>query len=490
MAKTAAQRAARRARRKAVANARATLPNTKLARRIRARTVPVLAPGIVASRTRGATKRKRARKSGPRSSIPGVMSSVSDGVNTGMVWKNSNQVRDFFATRFEKVTDLVSAGTAFAIIQQFYLNPGNVALFPVFSQIAATYEEYICHRLRFWYRGEEYTASGTNVSAGIVVYATNMDPDDSNFGSVNQMENYEGSVSGPPFAGHFCHDVDVVHRSRGRNRAKGDSLSLNQYFVYSSNNQSAPVSGQTKFYDMGNFQCAVNGTQAATTGELWVEHSWTMIRRKQQTPLGQADLSAHYVGLATTANAFTALTQRTNSTVTLTLSANSFVIPSSGRWLVAYSVIAGTSYTGTTLGAGTGATAVTIMDGSSSGGLAYGSATTNFASIGVFDVVGSGTIAIGSPTIVGTTNADLFVTQIPGALGLSEVLKTDADLAAKLADLTNRFDRLNRLVNRAAFVELDSPDDIKESHYVVQGDGKVQVVSRPPGLAIPSPFRR
>lgn len=94
----------------------------------------------------------------PTKSVPGVMSSVSDGLNTGMVWKNSNQVRDHFNRRFEKVADLISPGAAFTILQSLFLNPGNSVLFPVFSQIASTYEEYICHLLRFWYRGESYTA--------------------------------------------------------------------------------------------------------------------------------------------------------------------------------------------------------------------------------------------------------------------------------------------------------------------------------------------
>jgi len=182
-------------------------------------------------RPKGPKKPKKAKKKfverrSPNVSVPRVMSAVNDGVNVGMVWKNSNTVRDFFKPRFEKVCDLVTAGTAFAIVKQFYLNPGNNLLFPVFSKIASTYEEYVCHRLRFWYRGEEYMASGSTLTAGIIAYATNMDPDDSTFSNIDQMENYEASVSGPPFAGHFCHDVSVAHKTRGRNRSKGNDLSL------------------------------------------------------------------------------------------------------------------------------------------------------------------------------------------------------------------------------------------------------------------------
>jgi len=243
------------------------------------------------------TNHPRKNNSGPAMAPPkNVASSVTDGVNVGTVWKNSNQVRDHFNRRFEKVMDIPVASTAFALIQNFFLNPGNSLLFPVFSQIASTYEEYICHLLRFWYRGEEYMASGTLTSAGIIAMATNMDPDDSTFTNVSQLENYEGSVSGPPFAGHFVHDVSVAHKSRGRNRSKGDALALNQYFVFSSANIAAPTGQAAKFYDMGQFQLCSNGAQAATpAGELWVEHEWTLIRRKQETPIGQQVLYAHVV---------------------------------------------------------------------------------------------------------------------------------------------------------------------------------------------------
>jgi hypothetical protein len=173
------------------------------------------------------TGRSKKNGSSPTQSMPGVMSSVNDGLNTGMVWKNSNQVRDHFNRRFEKVADLISPGAAFTILQSLFLNPGNSVLFPVFSQIASTYEEYICHLLRFWYRGESYTAISAIAGSGIMVYATNMDPDDPGFTNVSQMENYEGSVSGPPFAGHFVHDVQEVHKAKGRNKSGGAQMALN-----------------------------------------------------------------------------------------------------------------------------------------------------------------------------------------------------------------------------------------------------------------------
>ena len=282
----------------------------------------------------------------------GVASAVTDGVNVGMVWRNTNQVRDHFNRRFEKVTDIVPASTAFALLQNFFLNPGNSVLFPVFSQIASTYEEYICHLCRFWYRGEEYMASGTNVSAGIIAMVTNMDPDDATFTNVTQLENYEGSVSGPPFSGHFVHDVAIAHKSRGRNRSKGDALALNQYFVFSSANQAAPTSQPAKFYDMGQFQLVANGCQAASpAGELWVEHEWTLIRRKQETPIGQQVLYAHVIEgpLASAAAAGSAFlgtsggTLAAGSTIPVVATSSTFSLPIAGTFVMTFSTVGSTT---------------------------------------------------------------------------------------------------------------------------------------------------
>jgi len=412
------------------------------------------------------TSRANTRGKNPRVSIPGVMSSVSDGVNTGMVWRNSNSVRDFFAPRFEKVADLVSAGTAFAIIKQYYLNPGNTVLFPVFSQIAATYEEYINHRLRFWYRGEEYTASGTNLTAGVVTYATNMDPDDSSFSNNDQMENYEGSVNGPPFCGHFMHDVHTTHRARGLNKAKGNDLALNQYFVYSSANQAAPAASTAKFYDMGNFQVSSSNTQAATMGELWVEHSWTMIRRKQQTPLGQNLLSAHVsaaaAGTATTAAPLgtTGGLLRSGSTIPVVSTTNTFTLPSAGRFVVAVNYSGSISGAGS-LGFGANITALTLLTNNTSAGVNSFNAGGIAWSLYIVDVSTAGTAAANTVTITGPTmsggNTDVLISQLNGGFNLKPVSE---DRLGRLEELVTSLFAKNNL---SLVIDSDFDDDCKES---------------------------
>jgi len=153
-------------------------------------------------------------------------------------------------------------------------------MFPIFSQIAATYEEYRINKMEITFETEAYTASGSTLGAGKVIQVTNFDPDDGNFTNDTAAENYSGSVRGPPYAS-TCHDVLAAHRKKGRGGSMRD-FSLNNYFVYTSTNQLAPVTGQGKFYDAGNYQLITQGNAASTEmGELYVTYSFTMIRPKQ-----------------------------------------------------------------------------------------------------------------------------------------------------------------------------------------------------------------
>lgn len=430
---------------------------------------------------------------GPMRAPPtNVASAVTDGVNVGMVWKNSNSVRDHFNRRFEKVCDIAPGSTAFAILQNFFLNPGNSTLFPVFSQIASTYEEYICHLLRFWYRGEEYMASGTNVSAGIVAMVTNMDPDDSQFTNISQLENYEGSVSGPPFSGHFVHDVAVAHKTRGRNRQKGDALSLNQYFVFSSANQAAPSGQAAKFYDMGQFQLAVNGCQAATpAGELWVEHEWTLIRRKQETPIGQQALYAHIVespaaSAAAAGSAFLGTTGgslRAGSTLPCVSTTSTFSVPVAGTYLLS-TIFNGSVAAVATLGRGSNITLSPSVIGDSS--VAANSAvSSNIAvNIAVLTVAANGTGSANLITLSGLTSlaagtADIFITQISGGVTLALDMAKSGVNNKTFAALCERFDALERSLSlshthrpRIDVSEPDTPceeikeDDLQKSFHI------------------------
>jgi len=279
----------------------------KLGRKGPAQPVANLAP-------KKARKRNRKKKmpigkgmlGGGTRRLPLGVSMVSDGVNVGSVWKNTTAERVTFPVAREKFADLTSTASAFEIVSQLYLNPGNATLFPIFSNIAKCYEEYIPNVLRVYYRTEAYMASGSVVSAGLAGMAVDFDANDSNFQSMTQLENYEHSISGAPYSGIMCLDIleEVQKRKRlGLRGTRGKDLSMNNYFVYNSDNSIGPSTDQAKFYDVGNFQFALASAQAATNiGELWIEYSFTLIRRKSPEVFGLG-LAAHLYNYADNATA-------------------------------------------------------------------------------------------------------------------------------------------------------------------------------------------
>jgi len=283
MAKTAAQKARRKAARAVKRSAQKRSQNPPKSRKPKAK------------RSKAAKRQRRALGGTParegrmnvayrKAKSMGGMRSATDGISIMKTIHNSSVIEDHFSVRREKVANIIgTTNTTLNTNLALYLNPGNSVLFPIFSQIAATYEQFRVNELIFSYETEAYAASGTNVSAGKVILATNYDPADSNFSTDTQMENYFNSDRGAPFC-EVIHDVLL-----GDHALKDEPLKT--YFVNSSANLIAPTSDSTnnKFYDLGLFQLCTQGnaSSSAEIGELYVTYSFTMIRPKQQTPAGQ-----------------------------------------------------------------------------------------------------------------------------------------------------------------------------------------------------------
>jgi hypothetical protein len=231
--------------------------------------------------------------------VRGLNYMATDGINSSRVFTNRSVIEDKFQVRREKIAN-VSGTAAFALAQSLYINPGNSVLFPIFSQIAVTYEEYRVNKLVFTFETDAYTAVNGTASAGKVILATNFDPDDALFSSDTQMENYWHSVKGPPYAPVIQHDALAARRGIRR----GD-FALQNYFVYPSANVAAPGSGdQAKFYDVGLFQLATSGNAVTSEiGELYVTYSFTMIRPKQPEAGSAAPFAAHFFSIAADATA-------------------------------------------------------------------------------------------------------------------------------------------------------------------------------------------
>jgi len=101
--------------------------------------------------------------------------------------------------------------------------------------------------------------NSTNTALGTVVMATNYNVLEANFVNKQQMESYEFSTSGVP-SQNMIHPIECA---KGKNLF--DRLHVRGYGV--------PALGDQRIYDMGNFQLATVGSQAAADiGELWVSY--------------------------------------------------------------------------------------------------------------------------------------------------------------------------------------------------------------------------
>jgi hypothetical protein len=389
-----------------------------------------------------------------RGSRKGI-SMVSDGVNVGSVWKNTTAERVTFPMAREKFSDLTSTGTTLQTLAQLVINPGNRQLFPIFSEIAKNYEQYECNHLKILYRTEEYMASGSVVSAGLACLATNFDPDAANFATFTQAENYEHSISGAPFSGIIEHDILAEHKKRfGKHNRGGSDLSLLNYFVNYSQNLLAPGTQPAKFFDMGNFQCLVNGTQAGVIGELWIEYSFTLIRRLQQPGAPEGGV-VHFSSIAaTTGNNFAAAVQQSGNTLAgITLGVNTITwgagIP--GNYFVSLTVAGGTSASAIS---GNTESVTNLVILTSGGTRDVSAATASLAgtttSAAMFNATVSVTAAGGNyvlnpSTIVGTGSMDLFVIALPSTV-LTLEQKIEKEESAQIQHFENRVDSLVKLI--------------------------------------------
>jgi len=463
MAKTKAQKARARARKN-----NASLSQGKRGKGPRLIRGPVARPGNKKRRKRNGKGRK------------GKGRTVSDGISKGKIFQNSSTIVDPFRMRREKVCNVINNTTSFSIQQQFYLNPGNSTLHPIFSQIAATYEQYQVKKLRFVYEDRMYTASGSVVGAPKVIMTTSYDVDDALFISDTQMENYVGSMTFPGYTASVSHDCIAFRKKRNRGL-----MPLNDYFVYPSANGETPLASAGKFYDFGQFQLAVLGGSDTTSiiGELFVEYQYEMINPKQSTASGGFSnaLMAHIVESGP-ASATTVAplgigggSVRPGSTLTSITSNIGFTIPSVGTYLVA------SMHTGTLI---TTATSGFILGSNVSTGpnlerdsVAFGTTTVNTAGTiamftGIYTVNAPGTTFgsngftyTGLTGMVGAT-ADVFICQlVPGITaprkGICEGtnVKTDTRIGA----LENQLEQLMRLLK----VTLDvNPKSLCSSKHI------------------------
>lgn len=329
----------------------------------------------------------------------------------------------------------------------FVVNPANTTTFPWLASIAAKFEKYKFNKLMFKLVSSSADAVGsTNTALGTVILNTNYDVLDSAFATQTQMEDYGGASEDKP-AEHQTHSVDCKGRRGGFDGYRFNLPSSGT----SAASVAYPSNSSAHDYDLGLFQIATVGQQAASTvGRLYVCYQVDLMRRKVDTPLGQSLLSAHIVEspaatAAAAGSAFLGTTGgalRSGSLIPSVATGNTFTLPLAGRFLVA-STWKNSVTANPTFSLGSAITAVLLMSDNTSGdhaAVAGGLSCT----VETYDVATPGTGAANTITITGLTSlaagvCDIFISQIPSGLSITR---------SDLESVDHRVDALERMIAR------------------------------------------
>lgn len=160
--------------------------------------------------------------------------------------------------RREYIADVVSS-VGF-VNSSYPLNPGLSSSFPWLAGVAQYHGQYRIHGMLVEFVSTCGSAiASTNNALGTVVMATNYNATDPLFSSKQQMEDYDFSDSCRPTE-NFIHPIECAL----------SDVPVDLLYIRSG----ALASGDYRLSDLGNFQLATVGMQAAgiTIGELWFSY--------------------------------------------------------------------------------------------------------------------------------------------------------------------------------------------------------------------------
>lgn len=195
---------------------------------------------------------------------------------------NDSQIPSFGSSKNEVrlrhrefLGDIISSATIGAYNNQsFPINPGLMSSFPWLANVVgSTFQQYRINGMVFEYRSMSADAlNSTNTALGSVVMATDYDSKDAIFTSKQQMENSEFGVSCKP-SSCMIHGIECA-----RSQTSVSELYIRAFAV--------PSGADPRLYDMGNFQIATVGCQAASVnlGELWVSYDISVLKAIEQPP--------------------------------------------------------------------------------------------------------------------------------------------------------------------------------------------------------------
>jgi hypothetical protein len=139
-------------------------------------------------------------------------------------------------------------------------------MFPWLSQLATNYEQFSFKGLLFEYKTMSGNAlTSTNTALGTVILATQYNTNDTPFTSKIEMEQYEFAQSVVPSCS-IIHPVEC---------APSETV-LSKLYI---SNPGSTVPGDPRFSNLGTFNLATSGMQAAAVvGELWVTYHVTFLK--------------------------------------------------------------------------------------------------------------------------------------------------------------------------------------------------------------------
>jgi len=164
----------------------------------------------------------------------------------------------------EYLGDVITSSTPGAFnLQQFFINPGLSQTFPWFSAIAANFEEWVPRGIVFEYQTLSADAlSSTNTALGTVIAATVYRSSMPTFTSKVQMLNSMWATEIKPSQSMMC-PVEC----------ESSQLSLGGSGLYIRTG-SVPTGEDPKTFDLGVFNIATSGMQAASVrvGDVWISY--------------------------------------------------------------------------------------------------------------------------------------------------------------------------------------------------------------------------
>nr|QDH87075.1 MAG: hypothetical protein H3Bulk40135_000001 [Riboviria sp.] len=176
-------------------------------------------------------------------------------------------------SKTEFLGTIESGTTAFALSYNQPLNPSNSVMFPWLAQVAPLFERYKFHGLVFEYKTlSGISVASTNTALGWTMMATQYDVHDPPFSNKQQMEDYMFSTKSIAPAYTYYHGVEC----------EPNSMPVKSYLIKP---PSLPSGADLSFYDLGNFQFAVGGSQATCqVGELRVTYDIEMMLPRVPDP--------------------------------------------------------------------------------------------------------------------------------------------------------------------------------------------------------------